>query len=62
VIDPDKLMEYATETRVTFGDVIPDVFGSTDFLGRLGDKAIVLDWKFGDGVAVEAEENAQLMF
>ena len=62
VIDPDKMMEYVTETRVGFGDVIPDVFGSTDFLGRLGDKAIVLDWKFGDGVAVEAEENAQLMF
>jgi hypothetical protein len=62
VIDPDKMMEYATETRVGFGDVIPDVFGSTDFLGRLGDKAIVLDWKFGDGVVVEAEENAQLMF
>lgn len=61
-IDPDKLMEFATETRVGFGDVIPDVFGSTDFLGRLGDKAVVLDWKFGSGVAVEAEENAQLMF
>lgn len=61
-IDPDKLMEYATETRVGFGDVIPNVFGSTDFLGRLNDKAVVLDWKFGSGVAVEAEENAQLMF
>jgi hypothetical protein len=62
ILDPDKLMEYATEIRVGFGDVIPNVFGSTDFLGRLNDKAVVLDWKFGSGVAVEAEENAQLMF
>ena len=61
-IDPKKEMEYATETRVGFGDYLPDVFGSTDLLGRLGSKAIVLDWKFGDGVTVTAEENEQLMF
>jgi len=61
-IDPDKQMEYAVETRVGFGDFLPDVFGSTDFLGRIGDTAYVLDWKFGDGVAVEVEENPQLMF
>ena len=61
-IDPNKEMEYATETRVGFGDFIPDVFGSTDLLGRIGKRAFVLDWKFGDGVAVEAEENPQLMF
>ena len=62
VIDPHKHMEYEVETRVGFGDLLPDVFGSTDFLGRLGNKAIVLDWKFGSGVAVSAEENDQLMF
>jgi hypothetical protein len=62
VIDPDDRMEYEVETRVGFGDLLPGVFGSTDFLGRLGDKAIVLDWKFGSGVAVSAEENEQLMF
>lgn len=61
-VDPKKEMEYATETRVGFGDFLPDVFGSTDLLGRIGKRAIVLDWKFGSGVAVEAEENAQLMF
>ena len=48
-VDPDKLMEYAVETRVGFGDFLPDVFGSTDFLGRIGNTAYVLDWKFGDG-------------
>ena len=61
-IDPDGTMEYAVETRVSFGDLLPDVFGSTDLLGRIGKRALVLDWKFGDGVAVEAEENYQGMF
>lgn len=62
LIDPDKEMEYAVESKVGFGDVLPGVFGSTDLLGRLGNRVIVLDWKFGDGVAVEAEESPQLMF
>jgi hypothetical protein len=61
-IDPKGEMEYAVESRVGFGDFLPDVFGSTDLLGRIGDRAIVLDWKFGDGVAVEVEENSQLLF
>ena len=61
-IDPKGEMEYAVESRVGFGDFLPDVFGSTDLLGRLGDRAVVLDWKFGDGVTVDAEENYQLLF
>jgi hypothetical protein len=61
-IDPKGEMEYAVESRVGFGDFLPDVFGSTDLLGRMGDRAVVLDWKFGDGVAVEVEENSQLLF
>lgn len=61
-IDPDDRMMYAVETLVSFGDLLPDVFGSTDLLARIDDRAIVLDWKFGDGVIVEAEENPQLMF
>jgi hypothetical protein len=62
VIDPDKRMEYMVETRVAFGDFLPGVFGSTDLLGRQDTRAIVLDWKFGDGVLVDAVENDQLMF
>jgi hypothetical protein len=42
--------------------LLPGVFGSTDLIGRIGNRAVVLDWKFGDGVAVEVEENPQLMF
>ena len=55
-------MEYEVETRVGFGDLLPGVFGSTDLMGRIGNKAIILDWKFGSGVPVPAEENEQLMF
>jgi hypothetical protein len=61
-IDPEKQMEYMVETRVAFGDFLPGVFGSTDLLGRKGKRAVVLDWKFGDGVSVDAEENPQLLF
>ena len=61
-VDPKLEMEYAVETEVGFGDFLPDVFGSCDLLGRIGDRAIVLDWKFGDGVSVGVEENEQLLF
>jgi hypothetical protein len=61
-VDPDKEMLYEVETRVGFGDLLPGVFGSTDLMGRIGNKAIILDWKFGAGVPVPAEENEQLMF
>lgn len=61
-VDPDGLMELMVETRVSFGDYITDVFGSCDILGRIGNRAYVVDWKFGDGVAVIAEENPQLLF
>ena len=61
-IDPEKQMEYMVETRVGFGDFLPNVFGSTDLLGRKGKRAVVLDWKFGDGVLVDPENNPQLLF
>jgi len=61
-IDPEGVMEYAVETVVGFGAYLPGVFGSADLLGRLGSRAVVLDWKFGDGVAVSAEENEQGLF
>jgi hypothetical protein len=61
-IDPERIMEIEAETSVNFGDLLDGVFGSTDLIGRLGTRAVVLDWKFGDGVMVEVEENPQLMF
>ena len=61
-IDPDAKLEFAVERTVSFGDLLPGVFGSCDLIGRIGNRAIVLDWKVGDGVAVEVEENSQLLF
>lgn len=61
-IDPDKRLEFATEVNVHFNDFLAGVYGSCDLIGRVGNRAVVLDWKFGDGVAVEVEESEQLMF
>lgn len=61
-IDPNTEMDYEVETTVDFGALLPGVFGTGDFFGRIGDRAVVLDWKFGDGVMVEAEQNDQLFF
>ncbi len=63
-IDPERKMVYATEIKVEFEGVkeLEGVFGHTDMLGRIGNRAIVLDWKFGDGVTVEAEESEQGLF
>lgn len=61
-IDPEGKLEYAVEQVVGFGDALPGVFGSADLVGRIGNRGILLDWKFGDGVAVEAEENSQALF
>jgi len=61
-IDPDNEMKFTTETRVNFGKFLPGAFGSCDVLGRIGNTAYVIDWKFGDGIAVDAEQNEQLMY
>jgi hypothetical protein len=60
--DPSAIMEFEVEQTVDFGEFLPGVFGSSDIVGRLEGRAVVLDWKFGDGVMVEAEESEQLMF
>ncbi len=60
--DPKAAMEFTTEEMVSFGDLMPGVFGSSDIVGRLEGRAVILDWKFGDGVMVEAEESEQILF
>jgi hypothetical protein len=63
-IDPDQTMSFVQEVEVAFEGVpgLSEVFGNVDLIGRLGNRVIVLDWKFGDGVIVEAEENHQGLF
>ena len=63
-IDPRQEMTFVQEVEVEFEGVkwLDGVFGNADLIGRLGSRAIVLDWKFGDGVMVDAEENYQGLF
>lgn len=63
-IDPEQDMIFNQEVEVEFKGVkgLEGVFGNVDLIGRLGDRVIILDWKFGDGVMVEAEENPQGLF
>jgi len=44
------------EQEVSFGRYIPGAFGSCDVLVRCGGRVVVLDWKFGRGVQVQAEK------
>lgn len=61
-IDADRETVFTVEQRVDFGEFLPGVFGTIDLMGRRGHRVVVLDWKFGDGVMVSAEENEQLLF
>lgn len=63
VRDEYELDDWFIETRVSFGDIIPGAFGTSDVIAK--DKARrlhVLDWKFGDGVPVPVEGNYGLGF
>lgn len=51
----------ALETRVNFSDCVPDGFGTADCIMISGDTIVVIDYKNGAGVPVEAEENPQMM-
>jgi hypothetical protein len=55
-VDPEQMMDMYVEFKVGFGDVLPGVFGSCDVIGRLKDTAYIIDWKFGDGVAVSLQK------
>ena len=63
-IDPDKEMVFMQEVEVEFKGVkgLEGVFGNVDLIGRIADRVVVIDWKFGDGVMVDAEENPQGLF
>lgn len=54
-------IEFYNERRVIFPE-LEDAFGTVDIVGTAKDRTIVLDWKFGRGVPVEAESNEQLMY
>jgi hypothetical protein len=49
------------EKRVNYDTYAPEGFGTVDCLVLAGDKMYVIDFKYGKGVAVSAEENSQMM-
>lgn len=48
------------ETRVDFSPWVPDGFGTCDCIIMQGDTMHVIDYKYGQGVAVSAQNNPQL--
>ena len=59
--DTIKDFDYFCEKRMEFKGV-PGAFGTVDIIGTTPEKTVILDWKFGGGVPVTADENSQLMF
>jgi len=49
------------EQRVDFSPWVPDGFGTCDCIILQGDTMVIIDYKYGVGVAVSATENSQLM-
>ena len=48
------------EQRVDFSPWVPDGFGTCDCILIQGDELTIIDYKYGQGVAVSAEDNPQL--
>ena len=49
------------EKRVDFSDYVPEGFGTADCIMIQGNTLFVIDFKYGKGVPVSAEENPQMM-
>jgi len=54
-------IDFFNEQRVVFPG-IDGAFGTVDIVGRARDRTVVLDWKLGRGVPVDAEANSQLLY
>ena len=57
--DPDAVL--LIESKLKLSEFIPEGFGSSDAVLIYGDTLEVFDLKYGKGVKVYAEENAQMM-
>ncbi len=52
---------HRVEARLDLGKYIPEGFGTADLILLQGEDLFVIDFKYGKGVPVSAEENPQLM-
>ena len=57
--DPEAVL--LIESKLQLAEFIPEGFGSSDAVLIYGDTLEVFDLKYGKGVKVDAEENAQMM-
>jgi len=63
LVGEHRIEDWFVEAKVSLGAVIPGAFGTCDVLAKDSRKRLwVIDWKFGDGVAVDVEGNYQLGF
>lgn len=58
----DDALIFEQEIVVSAPSIHKTAFGTADILGRSGRKLVVGDWKFGDGVRVDVEDNEQMLF
>lgn len=56
----DPRSTLIVEERTSFADVVPHGFGTNDAIIITNRRLIVIDLKYGKGVAVSAEDNSQL--
>jgi len=59
LLDPEAVL--LIEAKLKLGEFIPEGFGSSDAVLIYGDTLEVFDLKYGKGVKVSAEDNAQMM-
>lgn len=59
-LDFEKAPFVALETRVNFSDYVPEGFGTADCIMIGAGTIVIIDYKNGAGVPVEAEENPQM--
>ena len=64
LVDEYKVNEYHLETELHPEMLIPDTFGTADYIGYATTKPVTLmvDWKFGRNVTVSARDNMQLAY
>lgn len=56
-----ELPHVALEVKVDYSEYAPEGFGTADCIMLGGDTISVIDFKYGQGVPVSAEENPQMM-
>ena len=61
--DEYELEDWFIEQRVSLEVVVPGAFGTADILAKdAASRLHIIDWKFGDGIVVPAEQNIGLGF